>query len=228
MTHVKICGITNLEDARLAVDAGADYLGFILWPGSKRSIGLEAAAAISRALRQAGSCPILVGVFVNESGPAMAAALAAAGLDAAQLHGEEVPALIGDPASPVYGRAYKGLRPATQAEAEAEAEWFLPPERDERLPALLLDAYHPTLRGGSGRQADWAMAAQVAARVPGLMLAGGLTPDNVAVAVRQVRPFAVDVASGVEHQPGRKEPSGVRAFVAAVRRESQRRTEETT
>ncbi|MDT8305661.1 MAG: phosphoribosylanthranilate isomerase [Anaerolineae bacterium] len=215
--RVKICGITNLQDAIVAVEAGADYLGFILWPGSKRAVEAATVAAMSSRLRQRPAPPLLVGVFVNEDPAVAADVLSACRLDLAQLSGEEPPAGVADPASPLYGRAYKALRPATLAEAEAEAEWYAAPDPADGAPALLLDTYHPTLRGGTGATGDWAVAARVAAQVPRLMLAGGLTPHNVASAVRQVQPYAVDVASGVEASPGRKDPSRVRAFIATAR-----------
>lgn len=214
---VKICGLTNLADAQAAVDAGADYLGFIFYPPSKRSITPAGAGPIVAALRARPGCPLLVGVFVNETAEQAAAVLDAVGLDLAQLSGEETPNLIGDRNSPLYGRSFKALRPTSLAEAEAEAEWYLPPEPAANRPSLLLDAYHPTLRGGTGRVADWAMAARLAETVPQLMLAGGLNADNVAAAVEQVRPFAVDVASGVEAAPGRKDHAQVRAFIQAAK-----------
>ena len=223
MTKVKICGITSLEDALTAVDAGADYLGFIFYPPSPRAITLEAATAVVAQLRARGNCPFLVGVFVNETAERIAAVLDQCQLDLAQLSGEEVPALIGDPASPIYGRAYKALRPATLDEAEADAEWYLPPDdappggASSVMPRLLIDSHHPNLRGGTGQTGDWQMIAQLAANIPGLMLAGGLTPDNVGEAVKQVRPFAVDTASGVESSPGKKNGEKVREFVTAVR-----------
>lgn len=222
MTRVKICGLTRLEDALAAVEAGADYLGFILYPPSPRAISPDEAARLVRELRATPGFarpdpPLLVGVFVNETGPAMAAALQQCDLDLAQLSGEEVPRLIGDPDSPVYGRAYKALRPTSIAEARADAEWYLAPERGTAAPRLLIDAYHPSLRGGTGRVGDWAMNAALAESVPGLMLAGGLTADNVAEAVRRVRPFAVDVAGGVEIEPGWKDHSKIRDFIGNVR-----------
>ena len=230
---VKICGITNLEDAETAVSAGADYLGFIFYPPSKRSVDIITAKAVVQTLRAAPNCPVLVGVFVNETGERMAATLDEVGLDLAQLSGEEVPFLVGDEQSPIYGRCYKALRPSSLAEAEADAEWYavdgnqlsvignqspIPAlseaeESNLQSPSLLIDTYHPTLRGGTGETGDWAMSAQLAQSVPGLMLAGGLNVENVAEAVRQVRPFAVDVASGVEASPGKKDPDLVRAFV---------------
>ena len=216
MTLAKICGLTNLADAQAAAAAGADFLGFIFYPPSPRSIDLAAATTIARALRAVPGCPTLVGVFVNETARAMAAVLDQAGLDLAQLSGDETPNIIGDPGSPLFGRSYKALRPASLAEAEAEAEWFLPPEVAQRQPALLIDAYHPALHGGTGLLTDWSLAAEMARQVPQLMLAGGLTPDNVAAAVAAVNPFAVDVASGVESTPGRKDHAAVRAFIAAA------------
>ena len=215
---VKICGLTNLEDAQTAVAAGADYLGFIFYPPSKRSIDINTAKDIVNTLRAAPSCPVLVGVFVNETGERMAEILAEVGLDLAQLSGEEVPFLVGDERSPIYGRSYKALRPASLAEAEADAEWYAvdgnqSPISNLQSPSLLIDTYHPTLRGGTGETGDWEMSAQLAQTIPGLMLAGGLNADNVAEAVRVVRPFAVDVASGVEASPGQKDPELVRAFI---------------
>lgn len=209
---VKICGITNLEDALTAVNAGADYLGFIFYPPSKRSVGVDTAVAIAHALRQREDCPILVGVFVNEPADAIALILDTVGLDLAQLSGEEVPSLVGDKRSPLYGRSYKGLRPASFVEAEADAEWFRAPKPVR--PSLLIDTYHPTLRGGTGETGDWDLSARLAKQISGLMLAGGLTPGNVAEAVARVRPYAVDVASGVEASPGKKDPDAVRAFIA--------------
>jgi phosphoribosylanthranilate isomerase len=215
--RVKICGITNLADAVAAAGAGADYLGFILWHGSKRAVDAATVAAIATALRARGAAPVLVGVFVNEAPASVAAVLEACQLDLAQLSGEEPPADVADRASPLYGRAYKALRPASLAEAQAEAEWYTPPQLPDSQPGLLLDTYHPRLRGGTGETGDWDVAAQLAAQVPGLMLAGGLTPENVAAVVQLVRPFAVDVASGVEEAPGHKDVVRVRAFIANAR-----------
>lgn len=215
MTRVKICGLTNLEDARVAAKAGADYLGFILYPPSPRSVTPEAVMEIVRGLGE--NRPLLVGVFVNETAAAMADVLDHCGLDLAQLSGEETPNLLGDPDSPLYGRAYKALRPTSLAEAEADAEWFIPPRLHPRQPALLVDAYHPTLHGGTGRTADWTIAARLTGTVKRLMLAGGLTPGNVRRAVETTRPYAVDVASGVEAEPGQKDPDAVRAFIVGAR-----------
>ena len=215
--HVKICGLTNLADALVARDAGADLLGFIFYPPSPRAISLAAAQTIVARLRAEPGCPMPVGVFVNESATHVAAILDQGQLDLAQLSGEETPNLIGDPDSPLYGRSYKALRPTSLTEAEVEAEWYLPPEPLPGRPSLLIDAHHPTLRGGTGRVADWSLTAHLAATIPGLLLAGGLTPDNVAQAVAQVQPFGVDVASGVEAAPGRKDHARLRAFIRAAK-----------
>jgi phosphoribosylanthranilate isomerase len=215
--RVKICGLTRLEDALLAADAGADLLGFILYPGSKRATSAEQVKEMAAALRRRPACPLLVGVFVNEPLASVAATLERSGLDLAQLHGDEPPSWIGEPSSPLYGRSYKALRPLSLAEAEADAEWFVPPNPVAGRPTLMIDAYHPSQRGGTGETADWTIAARLVAAVPGLMLAGGLKPTNVAAAVRQVRPFAVDVASGVESAPGRKDAGLVRAFIKNAR-----------
>ncbi|PID85090.1 MAG: N-(5'-phosphoribosyl)anthranilate isomerase [Chloroflexi bacterium] len=222
MTKVKICGITNLNDAFAAVDAGADYLGFIFNPPSKHAIAPQAAQQIVNELRDYGECPYLVGVFVNNTGEQMAEIMDMCDLDFAQLSGEEVPALIGEPTSPIFGVAYKALRPASLTEAEADAEWYLPPNYKEEIkrqqaaggrPSLLIDTYHPMLRGGIGKRNNWALSAKLAHDIPGLMLAGGLNADNVAEAVYQVRPYAIDVASGVETVPGKKDHELMRQFI---------------
>jgi len=213
-TRVKICGITNLDDAFLAAEAGADYLGFIFYPPSKRATTPLAAQDIVSQLRDRPDVPLLVGVFVNETAADMALILANCDLDLAQLSGDETPNLIGDPESPIFGRSYKALRPATFDEGEAEAEWYFPSQTLPGQPSLLLDAQHASLYGGTGQVADWTVAAQLAENISGLMLAGGLNADNVAAAVSQVKPFAVDVASGIEARPGCKDPKLVRSFIA--------------
>jgi phosphoribosylanthranilate isomerase len=215
---VKICGITNLDDALQAAVAGADYLGFIFYPPSKRAISPEDARHIIHDLRERIlPTPILVGVFVDEEAVIMADLLNLCQLDLAQLSGSEVPALIGDPDSPIFGRSFKAIRPTSLAKAEAEAEWYTPPDPLPGQPSLLVDAYHPTLPGGTGQKADWYLAAQLAANVPTLMLAGGLNAENVQRAVTKVCPFAVDVASGVERKPGRKNHNLVTTFITAAK-----------
>ena len=210
---VKICGITNLDDALFAAKAGADYLGFIFYPPSKRAVGISTAQEIVTHLRTTENCPTLVGVFVNESVEHMVHVLEFCRLDLAQLSGEEVPYLVADERSPLFGRSYKALRPSSLEIAQVEAEWFTAPQKKISQPSLLIDTYHPTLRGGTGETGNWNMSAILAQLIPGLMLAGGLNKDNISEAVRAVKPFAVDVASGVEVEPGRKDSDLVREFI---------------
>ncbi len=210
--QVKICGLTNLEDATVAADGGADYLGFILYPPSKRAVTAETVQEITAVLRQRPNCPKLVGVFVNEEIDVMLKVLADCQLDFAQLHGSEVPSLINDPNSPLHGRSFRALRPQSMMEAEAEAEWYIA-EAPNQMPTLLMDAYHPELPGGTGDLSDWAIGKHIVTMTNGLLLAGGLTPDNVAQAIREVQPYGVDVASGVEASPGKKDHTAVRAFI---------------
>ena len=213
MVQVKICGITNLADALVAVESGADFLGFIFYPKSKRGTTPEAVQAITAVLRQRPDCPKLVGVFVNEPMEKMLSVLAQCQFDFAQLHGSEVPSMVNDPNSPLYGRSFRALRPQSIMEAEAEAEWYIA-ESPEQKPTILMDAYHPELPGGTGDLSDWEIGKHIVGMTDGLMMAGGLTAENVAQAIREVRPFAVDVASGVEASPGKKDHAAVRAFIA--------------
>jgi phosphoribosylanthranilate isomerase len=213
--RIKICGLTNFEDALAAAQAGADLLGFIFYDRSPRSVDARTVAAIINALRNVSPATShlslrTVGVFVNPSLEQVVRTLDYCGLDLAQLHGEEAPELL----AALPGRAFKALRPRDAAEAASQAATFarFGPAGG---PDLLVDAYHPTLRGGAGQTGDWSLAANLAGQHR-LLLAGGLTPANVAEAIAQVRPWGVDVASGVEAAPGRKDPSRVRAFIAAA------------
>lgn len=227
MTRVKICGLTNLPDAREALAAGADYLGFIFYPPSPRAITPESATTLIQSLRdeelhgnraQSGDRARLVGVFVNESPETISDVMKECGLDFAQLSGDEDAALLKDIHSPIRGRAYKAVRARDLEEAlGAASRYAAAPAGDPVLPRLLLDTPHAALYGGTGQTADWEVAAEIARRLPGIMLAGGLTPENVGKAVRMVQPFAVDVAGGVEAEPGRKDHARLHAFVAAVR-----------
>jgi phosphoribosylanthranilate isomerase len=216
MTRVKICGITNLKDGLVAAEAGADMLGFIFYPPSPRAIAPAEAGAITRAIRRTmggGSRPCFVGVFVDAPPAEVRRTLEAAHLDMVQLHGSESPEVVAQ-----FGlRALKAIRPQTLTEAEdalaAYAPTFTqPPER----PNLLADAYHPVRAGGTGLRADVEVA-RVLARRCRLMLAGGLTPDNVRSAIEDVNPWGVDVSSGVERRPGAKDHTRVRAFIEMVR-----------
>ncbi len=226
MTRVKICGITNLEDALVAVEAGADLLGFIFYEPSPRAVGPAVVKEIVARVRQQATtedagpetqnltpqAPILVGVFVNASLETITHILETCRLDAAQLHGEESPEFVGF----FQGRAYKALRPQSLAEAEASLEKYHPFPSTPGLPSFLLDAYQPSLYGGTGHVTDWRMAAQIARQHP-FMLAGSLTPANVAQAIEAVQPWGVDVSSGVEWAKGRKDHRKVKAFLKAVK-----------
>ena len=227
--HVKICGITNLEDALAATRAGADMLGFIFYERSPRYVSPSTVRGIVRGLRArlaeqpAGrsdqsppsiplSLPKLAGVFVNEPPDAVARVMEFAGLDYAQLHGDEPIAALHQ----LAGRAYKAIRPRPQ-----EPDWQALLQFAELGispgPRLLVDAFAPSAYGGTGQVTDWSLAAALAQRLPGLLLAGGLTPNNVASAIETVRPWGVDVSSGVEAGPGIKDHATVVAFVANVR-----------
>jgi len=206
--HVKICGLTNLDDTLAAVEAGADYLGFNFYPKSPRYISPESCARITGELARRGAAVTTVGVFVNTPAAEVAAIMEAAGLGLGQLHGDEEPEQL----SPLRGRAFKAVRdPATVRDDELDALSAFSPGR----PAFLVDAPAPNLYGGSGQLADWQAAARLAARYA-IFLAGGLNPANVAAAVAKVRPWGVDVASGVEAAPGKKDHTKIRDFVAAA------------
>lgn len=218
---VKICGVTNVTDAREAMTAGADLLGFIFFSHSPRHVTPEQVRDILVTLEPERMGVRTVGVFVNESPQAVAQTLSFCGLNLAQLHGEEPPETLGleDNQSPLRGRAYKAMRPRSAEEATRLAQRYALPawlQARGHLPALLLDAYHPRLRGGTGETGDWDLASSLASQYP-FLLAGGLTPTNVAQAVRIVKPWGVDVASGVEDTPGRKDHSALHAFVEAAK-----------
>jgi len=192
---VKICGITRLEDALAAADAGANAIGFVFWPTSPRFIDPHRARAIAAQLP-----PFVtpVGLFVNQPREYVGGVASLVRLGAVQLHGDETPEFAASIAAPVI-RAL----PIDKAQA-----W--PPGM-----TLLLDAPDPVQRGGTGRTIDWMAAAAIAARRR-VLLAGGLTPDNVAGAIAQVHPFGIDVSSGVERAPGIKDHQRIKALFEAV------------
>jgi phosphoribosylanthranilate isomerase len=195
-TFVKICGITSLEDALACADAGADALGFNFWPRSKRHLAPAAAAAIVRRLPPSVAA---FGVFVDPSRAELEEALAVSGVGAVQLHGDEPPALCAGLGVPVV----KAIRVRDRHDLALLAA------NDVR--AFLLDSASAGY-GGSGATFDWSLAAAAAHELP-VLLAGGLTPENVAEAVETVRPLGVDVASGVESAPGVKDVARMELFI---------------
>ena len=204
---VKICGLTRADEAAATISAGADAIGINFWPSSKRFVALEKALPWLREF--AGSVP-RVAVTVNASDEELRRIFDSGAIDWIQLHGDEGPERVASLAReglPVFKAM--GIRDAAMLELAAAFA----------SPTLLLDAYAPGAYGGSGETMDWALGAEAVSRFPErqIVLAGGLTPENVGEAVRQVRPAAVDVASGVESSPGRKDPAKVRAFLAAAK-----------
>jgi len=204
MTIIKICGIKTLKDAQAAINAGANYLGFNFYPKSVRFIEKSVCAEITSVLKHEHPQIKLVGVFVNFPVDEIKDILQTCHLDLAQLHGDETPETFAQLAPHAF-RAFRGI-------PESNAGY----ERNE-APAMLIDAAVKGVYGGSGVTADWTAAAELAKKYP-LLLAGGLTPENVADAVRQVRPWGVDVASGVESTPGEKDAGKMVLFVKEVKR----------
>ncbi len=201
MVKVKICGITNPEDALMAVEAGADALGFVFFPGSPRYISPEQAEVIIRCLP-----PFVqtVGLFINEEPATVNRIADQCGLDLVQLHGEETP----DYCVAIKRRIIKAFRVKDASSLDGMADY--------RVAACLLDAWSPAAHGGTGVTFNWDIAARAAASQT-IILAGGLTPENVAGAIATVKPYAVDVSSGVESAPGKKDARLIKAFVVAAR-----------
>ncbi|MFN2195428.1 MAG: phosphoribosylanthranilate isomerase [Anaerolineales bacterium] len=206
--NVKICGLTTLEDALAAVGLGADMLGFNFYPPSPRSLKPEAARQIIQALRKQGVKAQMIGVFVNEKPRQVLEVLETCGLDGAQLSGDEPP----DDLTQIGPQAFKAIRPADLPAALLLAERYA---RRGAPPALLLDARVAGQYGGTGRTADWKLANVLARQYP-VLLAGGLTPENLPQALQQVQPWGVDVASGVEASPGVKDAGKLAAFIQAA------------
>lgn len=200
-TRVKICGITNVEDALQAVEAGADALGFVFYHRSPRFVTPR---EVQKIIAELPPFVTTVGLFVNEPLPHIRRTMAAARLDVVQLHGDESPedCLI----EPL--RVIKALRIKDAASLEGAARY--------QVSALLLDAWSDEHYGGTGLSFDWQLARHLTGKRP-LILAGGLTPENVVAAVRQVKPYAVDVSSGVEAAPGKKDHRKVAEFICRVR-----------
>ncbi len=202
---IKICGITNLEDARAALATGADLLGFNFYRGSSRYIEPQAARGIIDEVQ--GTGVLTVGVFVNEETPELVAEIGdQAGVAVLQLHGDE---------SPEYCRKLHQQRVIKVLRVTAD---FVPERAQEyEVESIMLDAYDRTLRGGTGQTIDWSIARQTRELVPRFFLAGGLSPENVAAAITAVAPYAVDACSALESSPGKKDAQLMRAFVRAVR-----------
>ena len=198
---VKICGITRLEDAEAAVACGAGALGFVFWPKSPRFVDPFRARAIVAALPPFVAT---VGVFVNQPADYVNGVASLVGLSAVQLHGDETAAFAGLMRRPVI----KAIGLGHNGTGEIAAVW------SERF-TILLDAHDPEQRGGTGQTIDWTTAARVAGERR-VLLAGGLTPDNAAEAVGRVRPFGIDVSSGVEAKPGVKDHGKLRDLFHAI------------
>jgi phosphoribosylanthranilate isomerase len=209
---VKICGITTVEDGLAAAEAGADAVGFVFWAGSPRCVTPGRARAIGSKLPPA---LVRVGVFVDATRARLERTAADAGLDLLQLHGSEAPEALVDLPRP----AWKALRVGDDFAPEAALRY------EGRAAGLLFDGYPGAKPGGTGRPFDWRVAQRLRARLRFLILAGGLTPENVADAVRIAQPDGVDVSSGVERAPGRKDAGRMRAFVAAARQAQARAVE---
>ncbi|HEV2913290.1 MAG TPA: phosphoribosylanthranilate isomerase [Pyrinomonadaceae bacterium] len=205
MVKIKVCGITNLEDALVAVDAGADALGFNFYRLSARFI---TPADARRIIERLPETVLSVGIFVNEERPETLARMAdEAAVGAVQLHGDESPEYcraLGDRFVIKALRVGEGFRPESASAYQTEA--------------ILLDALDRDARGGTGRTIDWRVARKVRALIPKLFLAGGLSPDNIEEALAAVEPYGVDACSGLECAPGRKDAARVRDFIWRARR----------
>lgn len=197
MPRVKICGITNLDDARHAAACGADALGFVFYPGSPRFVDPD---QTRRIIAELPPLVTAVGLFVNEPPARIREMVEFCGLNTVQLHGDEEPDQCCYPPC----RVIKALRLRGDMQGSQFAAYT--------VSALLLDAFVPNTFGGTGHRCDWEQAATVASQHR-VILAGGLNPVNVADAVRQVRPYGVDVSSGVEEKPGQKDPEKVARFI---------------
>ncbi len=201
--HVKICGVRSVSDALGSVRSGASAIGVNFIPTSPRRVGIGEARAIVRALRAAGARAEVIGVVADMTEAEMRSVLKEAELDSLQLHGEEPKELV----EALLPSAYKAVRVADAGDVSAARAYA-----GDRL---LVDAKVEGMLGGSGQTFDWSLVADLA-RERRIVLAGGLTPENVATAVRAVRPWGVDVASGVERAAGEKDLEKVRAFVEAT------------
>jgi len=209
MTRIKICGVTLPDDAARVVSAGADLMGLNFWPKSKRYVAPERAPMIASVARAMGPVQI-VGLFVDAEPDEVAQIAAAVPLDVIQLHGDESPDDVGRIAAATTQSIWKAIAVSAARDLDRLEVW--------PTDAILLDAPTPQ-RGGAGKPFDWNLAREARRRYPArkFVLAGGLDPSNVAAAIAQIAPWAVDVATGVEVAPGVKDPLKIAAFIAAVR-----------
>jgi phosphoribosylanthranilate isomerase len=207
VTRVKICGITDLGDACAAASAGADYLGLVFYPPSPRAVSPDLGREIVGQTRLHHPRARFAGVFVDEPVERVWKFASHCGLDIVQLHGEEPPHMVAE----LIARGLDVIKAF-----RVQADDALVRARRYRPTLCLLDTFVPDRPGGSGQTFDWALAAQAALPAP-VLLAGGLTAENVTGAMRVGRPWGVDVSSGVERAPGRKDPDKLRRFIAAVR-----------
>jgi phosphoribosylanthranilate isomerase len=207
MTKVKICGITNLEDALLSAKVGADALGFNFYEKSPRYIEPVAARGI---IDQLPDSIQKVGVFVNESLENILGIVKDAGLDIIQLHGDESPEFVSDVKDQCGLKIIKAFRISSSFKQNDVLQYD--------VGAILLDSFSAEGFGGTGERFNWSYAKDVQALFPDLYLAGGLDPENIADAITEVRPYAVDVCSGVELKKGQKDHAKVEAFIRNVRR----------
>ncbi|MFT3745106.1 MAG: phosphoribosylanthranilate isomerase [Pyrinomonadaceae bacterium] len=211
MTRVKICGITNIEDARHAYESGADELGFNFYAKSSRYLSLDVAREIINSLPAKLS---KVGVFVNMSIEGVLETVNMTGINAVQLHGDENGEYVKELRRRLDLKIIRAFRIRETKEIVSSA---LSNHPVFGAHAILFDSWSPTEFGGTGKIFAWDIANKMAENFPIFYLAGGLTPGNVAEAVRTVKPYAVDVASGVESSPGKKDPEKVAAFIKAAK-----------
>ena len=198
MVRIKICGITNIDDARAAIDFGADALGFVFFKGSPRCVTVKQAASIVCKLP---SFVTPVGVFVDETPEIIRSSIADAGIDVIQLHGEEGPEVCR-----FSRRSIKAIRVKSIDSLEPLKSF------KDLVSAFLLDAYAPDTLGGTGQKFNWDIAVE-AKHFGRIILAGGLSPDNIQHAVQHVRPYGVDVSSGVEREKGKKDHQKMKLFI---------------
>jgi phosphoribosylanthranilate isomerase len=201
-TRIKICGITSVADGIAAAEAGADMIGLMFYERSPRNISHASAAEISRAL---SPFVVKVGVFVNPTEDSVLRAIGECGVTLLQFHGEETPEFCAQFAA----MSMKAFRVRDPASLDALPNYS--------TDAYLLDAYSADSHGGTGAKFNWNLAVEAKRHGKPIFLAGGLTPENVAEAIRKVQPFGVDVSSGVESAPGKKDHAKIRAFVHAAK-----------